>query len=82
MHLEPVNSKPSDQVPGSYKSIWFCANLMGCGYDELSKKSVSEWIKKFGIKSKLTVRPYNQYFELPKEAMDAANLPEDIDFTD
>ena len=46
MGLAPVNSSPGNQVGGKYKSQWFCPNIVECGHYILSRKGISEIIKK------------------------------------
>lgn len=67
MFLEPVNSGPADQVPGGWRSIWRCVDIVDCGHEELSKKSVGEWLRRLHLDfSKLRM-------VFPKES-----LPEEI----
>jgi hypothetical protein len=49
MSLEHVNTQPGNQLPGGWKSIWRCTKIIECGYEELSKKSVLQWVKKLNL---------------------------------
>jgi hypothetical protein len=69
MKLDPVNQGPGDQVGGKSKSMWRCPDWQGCGHDELSRKTVGEWLSKFGINLRLDNRPDEMMFELPEAVM-------------
>jgi hypothetical protein len=49
MSLEHVNTQPGNQLPGGWKSIWRCTEEIECGFEELSKKSVAQWVKKLNL---------------------------------
>ena len=57
MRLDAVNQGPGDQVGGRAKSIWRCPNWKGCGFEELSNKSVQMWLKKLGVNLRKDIRP-------------------------
>lgn len=49
MGLYRVNSVAGNQVGGPWKSMWQCADLMGCGYEEFSERDYEEeYREKFG----------------------------------
>lgn len=69
MKLDPVNQGPGDQVGGKSKSMWRCPDWQGCGHDELSRKTVGEWLSKFGINLRMDRRPDEMMFALPDAVM-------------
>jgi hypothetical protein len=40
MTLSPVNTIPSNRVPGGYESVWTCIDEPGCGFQIWNKRSV------------------------------------------
>lgn len=49
MNLIHVNTSPRNQIGGRWRSMWQCADLVGCGHDELSEKTYDEEVReKFG----------------------------------
>jgi len=70
MKLDPVNQGPRDQIGGKAKSMWRCPDWKECGYDELSRKSVGEWLTKLGIKVNVDHRPDELMFALPDAVME------------
>lgn len=72
MRLEPVNTRPGDQVPGRYKSIWICEDTFGCGYDELSRRDMAQWLTKLQIRPRRPARSLARRLDVPFEALAAA----------
>lgn len=70
MSLEPVNTGPGDQVPGGWKSIWRCVDTINCGHEELSKKTVVQWIKKLHLALEETQRTPLPIGMVPEELLE------------
>jgi hypothetical protein len=43
MRIVMVNHGPAYIVGGDYKTLWYCLDVLECGYEEYSEKSVEEW---------------------------------------
>jgi hypothetical protein len=56
MGLTPVNSMPSNQVGGEWKSMWFCPDWRSCGYEELSKESYRQQVERIYSKKRKVSR--------------------------
>ncbi|MEJ5360133.1 MAG: hypothetical protein WHT06_15845 [Desulfobacterales bacterium] len=42
MQLVVVNSNPRNQIGGEWKTMWQCPDMINCGYEELSEKTLEE----------------------------------------
>ena len=72
MSLEHINTQPGNQVPGGWKSIWRCTEEINCGFEELSKKSVAQWVKK--LKLAYAKVGHTQPIAVPEEVIE--DIPE------
>ena len=50
MNLFAVNDSPCKMVGGSYKSMWLCADLLGCGDYVLSELPARDEAIQYGLK--------------------------------
>ena len=46
LNIMPVNNSPANQVGGKLRSVWFCSDWYGCGYEQYSKLQVWEHKRK------------------------------------
>lgn len=56
MGLMPVNSMPSNQIGGVWKSMWFCPDWRNCDYEELSKESYRQQVERIYSKKRKVSR--------------------------
>lgn len=45
LRITEVNTGSRNLVGGDWKSLWFCPDWKGCGFEEYSKKTVKEEVK-------------------------------------
>lgn len=53
MNLSPVNTVSGDQVGGSWKSMWMCSDVFGCGHEIYSEAEMVVEAEKHGIQGKV-----------------------------
>lgn len=47
VNIFPINTAKGNQVPGDYRSLWYCSEILKCGFEEYSIRTVDEEIKNF-----------------------------------